>query len=134
MPKGHSSGSKCRSIPAMVPEPSVTTWSTGTRLGNNRAVPRHALSPPVEKPAPAQDAYQDGLPDDQERELGTDPQAEEGRRTLDGLTADQIAEKLNYSVHTVRKYVSTVHQILFARYRHQTFKKLTARDIKTESR
>jgi DNA-binding NarL/FixJ family response regulator len=46
---------------------------------------------------------------------------------IDGLTVDQIAEKLNYSLHTVRKYVSTVHQVLFARDRYQTFKKLTAR-------
>lgn len=49
---------------------------------------------------------------------------------IDGLTADQIAEKLKYSVHTVRKYVSMVHQILFAQNRYQTFKKLTARDEK----
>lgn len=48
---------------------------------------------------------------------------------LEGLTADQIAEKLNYSVHTVRKYISTVHQMLFgAQNRYQTFKRLTARD------
>lgn len=48
---------------------------------------------------------------------------------LEGLTADQIAKKLHYSVHTVRKYISKVHQILFgAQNRYQTFKRLTARD------
>lgn len=48
---------------------------------------------------------------------------------IEGLTAEQIAEKLNYSIHTVRKYISTVHQIVFgAQNRLQTFERLTARD------